>query len=96
MPKRGSGDIPEKFRKGADTWTFLQQARAEIDTVDAEMAALFERRMRAVADVVRYKAETGKPVFDAAREAAVLDKNTARHPPMRRCAPTTAPFSAMP
>ena len=42
------------------------------------MAALFERRMRAVADVVRYKAETGKPVFDAAREAAVLDKNTAR------------------
>ena len=56
----------------------LQQARAEIDTVDAEMAALFERRMRAVADVVRYKAETGKPVFDAAREAAVLDKSTAR------------------
>ena len=45
----------------------LQQARAEIDAVDAEMAALFERRMRAVADVARYKAETGKPVFDAAR-----------------------------
>ena len=56
----------------------LQQARAEIDAVDAEMAALFERRMRAVADVARYKAETGKPVFDAVREAAVLDKNTAR------------------
>ena len=37
----------------------LQQARAEIDAVDAEMAALFERRMQAVADVVRYKAETG-------------------------------------
>ena len=52
--------------------------RAEIDAVDAEMAALFERRMRAVADVARYKAETGKPVFDAAREAAVLDKNAAR------------------
>ena len=56
----------------------LQQARAEIDGIDAEMAALFERRMRAVADVARYKAETGKPVFDALREAAVLDKNTAR------------------
>ena len=27
----------------------LQQARAEIDAVDAEMAALFERRMQAVA-----------------------------------------------
>ena len=56
----------------------LQQARTEIDGIDAEMAALFERRMRTVADVARYKAETGKPVFDALREAAVLDKNTAR------------------
>lgn len=56
----------------------LQQARTEIDGIDAEMAALFERRMQAVADVARYKAETGKPVFDALREAAVLDKNTAR------------------
>ena len=55
----------------------LQQARAEIDAVDAEMAALFERRMQAVADVVRYKAETGKPVFDAAREADVITRNSA-------------------
>ena len=56
----------------------LQQARAEIDSIDAEMAVLFERRMQAVADVVRYKAKTGKPVFDAAREADVLARNTAR------------------
>lgn len=56
----------------------LQQARTEIDAIDAEMAALFERRMQAVADVARYKAQTGKPVFDAVREAAVLDKNAAR------------------
>lgn len=56
----------------------LQQARTEIDGIDAKMAALFERRMQAVANVARYKAETGKPVFDAVREAAVLDKNTAR------------------
>ena len=56
----------------------LQQARSQIDEIDAQMAALFEQRMQAVADVVRYKAQTGKPVFDATREAAVLDKNTAR------------------
>ena len=56
----------------------LQQARAEIDAVDAEMAALFERRMQAVADVVRYKAQTGKPVFDAMREADIIARNTAR------------------
>ena len=62
MPKRGSGDIPENPKRSRHM-DLLQQARAEIDTVDAEMAALFERRMRAVADVVRYKAETGKPVL---------------------------------
>ena len=73
----------------------LQQARAEIDTVDAEMAALFERRMRAVADVVALQGRDRQAGLDAAREAAVLDK-TRPASPMRRCAPTTAPFSAMP
>lgn len=56
----------------------LTQARSEIDTIDAQMAALFERRMQAVGKVAQYKAETGKPVFDAAREALVIEKNTAR------------------
>lgn len=56
----------------------LQQARVEIDAIDAQMAALFEQRMQAVTKVARYKAETGKPVFDAVREAAVIEKNTAR------------------
>ena len=33
----------------------LEQARAEIDTVDAQLAALFERRMAAVLQVAEYK-----------------------------------------
>ena len=56
----------------------LQQARQKIDAIDAQMAALFEQRMEAVAQVALYKAQTGKPVFDAAREQVVLDNNTAR------------------
>lgn len=56
----------------------LQQARAQIDEIDAQMAALFEQRMQAVGQVAQYKAATGKPVFDPAREDAVLTKNTAR------------------
>ncbi len=56
----------------------LQKARADIDAIDAQMAALFEQRMRAVGEVAQYKAATGKPVFDAARERAVLEQNTAR------------------
>ena len=56
----------------------LEQARAEIDAVDAQLAALFERRMTAVLQVARYKQAHGLPIFDAAREAAVLEKAAAR------------------
>lgn len=56
----------------------LQQARVQIDAIDAQMAALFEQRMEAVAQVAQYKATTGKPVFDPEREAQVIAKNTAR------------------
>ena len=56
----------------------LQQAREEIDRVDKEMAQLFVRRMRAVEMVSDYKREHGLPIFDAAREDAVVAKNSAR------------------
>ena len=56
----------------------LQQARAEIDDIDAQLAALFERRMHAVEKVARYKAETGKAVYDPAREQALLQAGAAR------------------
>lgn len=56
----------------------LQQARGQIDEIDAQMAELFARRMAAVAEVARYKAATGKPVFDPAREQQVLERNAAR------------------
>ena len=56
----------------------LEQARDEIDTVDAQLAALFERRMAAVLQVAEYKRAHGLPVYDAARETAVLEKAAAR------------------
>ena len=46
----------------------LDKARAEIDAVDAQLAALFERRMAAVLAVAAYKKAHGLPIFDAARE----------------------------
>lgn len=52
----------------------LEQARAEIDTVDAQLVALLERRMAAVLQVAEYKRAHGLPVYDAARETAVLEK----------------------
>ena len=56
----------------------LEQARQEIDAVDAELAALFERRMKAVLAVARYKKEHGLPIYDPTREARVLEKAAAQ------------------
>lgn len=53
----------------------LQRLRAEIDGIDKEMAALFERRMQAASGVAAHKREHGLPVLDAGREDAVLQKN---------------------
>ena len=55
----------------------LLQAREEIGSIDAEMAALFCRRMQAVCRVAAYKKDTGMPVFDGARERALIERNCA-------------------
>lgn len=56
----------------------LEQARQEINAVDEQMAALFERRMRAAGQVAAYKKERGLPILDKGREQAVIEKNLAR------------------
>ncbi len=56
----------------------LQKARQEIDLVDREMARLFERRMKAVAEVAAHKKKHGLPIFDPDREEAVVRKNAER------------------
>lgn len=56
----------------------LDEIRKQIDEIDKEMAALFERRMQVAADVAAYKRENNMPVLDAAREEAVVQKNVAR------------------
>ncbi|MBQ8073474.1 MAG: chorismate mutase [Clostridia bacterium] len=50
----------------------LESAREEINRIDAEMAALFEARMKAVAGVAAYKKENGLPIRDPAREEALI------------------------
>ena len=56
----------------------LEQARREIDAVDAQLASLFERRMRAVVQVARYKKEHGLPIHDPVREEQVLERSARR------------------
>jgi len=53
----------------------LSEARAKINEVDERMARLFEERMQAAKVIADYKKEHALPVYDAAREKAVIDRN---------------------
>ena len=52
----------------------LEKQRAEIDAIDREIVALFERRMQVVVDVARIKKENGIAILDATREKEVSAK----------------------
>lgn len=52
----------------------LGQLRTQIDAIDSQIVALYEQRMDICSQVARYKIETGKKVFDKAREEEKLQK----------------------
>ena len=54
----------------------LEEARRIINEVDAKMAELFVKRMRAVEMVYEHKREHGLPILDEKRESAVIEKNS--------------------
>ena len=56
----------------------LEQAREIINEVDARMADLFVRRMRAAELVYEHKKEFGLPILDQKREDAVIAQNAVR------------------
>ena len=52
----------------------LAELREQIDAVDRELLPLFIARMKLSADVAEYKRQNNMPVYDAVREAAILDR----------------------
>ncbi len=50
----------------------LLELRAQIDEIDREIVSLYEKRMDVSKQVAEYKIETGKKVFDKAREEEKL------------------------
>lgn len=56
----------------------LDQYRVEIDLIDQELTALFEKRLEAVLKVGEYKKTHQLPILDTSREEAVIRKNTER------------------
>ena len=55
----------------------LEEARQIINEVDAEMAKLFVKRMRAAELVSEHKLEHGLPILDQKREDAVIERSSA-------------------
>ena len=51
----------------------INDYRLEIDAIDIEIVKLFSQRMRVCAEIARYKAQNGLPVFDAGRESKKMD-----------------------
>lgn len=66
----------QEIAKGSETMSKLEEARLTINEVDEAMAQLFEKRMQAVEEVVKYKKEHHLPVLDEKREAFVIEHNT--------------------
>ncbi len=55
----------------------INDARKEIDSIDRELTALFEKRMKLSAKIAGYKRENGLPVLDSSREREIVERLTA-------------------
>ena len=58
----------------------LDETRAKITEIDAQIVSLFEERMNLAKDVAEYKYATGKPILDAGKEAQKLTNIAAAMP----------------
>lgn len=56
----------------------LSQYRAELDALDSQLVALFEKRMHVARDIALYKHAHQMNILDAAREDAVLQSRAAQ------------------
>ena len=55
--------------------TKIDEARKEINKIDAQMAKLFEERMQWAKEIALYKKEFALPIFDKTREKELIEKN---------------------
>jgi monofunctional chorismate mutase len=66
------------YRKKGLTLRDIKELRDEIDNLDKQLVELLEKRLDVVTEVVKYKIDNNKPIFDASREEEVLAKNLQR------------------
>ena len=53
----------------------IEEVRGEIREADRQMAAIFEKRMRAVREIAAYKKEHGLQIENKEQERKVLESN---------------------
>lgn len=56
----------------------LTEDRNQIDAIDQEIAALFEKRFGVVKDIIDYKIENRLPILDSGREQEIIARNCER------------------
>ena len=56
--------------------TRLEKDREEIDSIDAEIVRLIEKRFTIVRDIIDYKIENRLPILDSGREQQIIEQNT--------------------
>lgn len=56
----------------------LDEARIKIDEIDSKIVELYEARMDAVLEVIKYKIENNIPILDSSRELVILEKSLAK------------------
>ncbi|KGN02619.1 chorismate mutase [Clostridium novyi A str. 4570] len=54
----------------------LKKLRDDIDSIDKELIALFQKRMETVLKVAEYKKKNNIPILNANREDEVINKNS--------------------
>lgn len=54
----------------------LSQQRKQIDQIDREIVALFEKRTKLTEEVAAIKLKNGLDILDSGREEAIIDKVT--------------------
>ena len=58
----------------------LKEIRDEIDAIDTQLAALFQRRMAVMDEVAQAKKASGVPTTDSSRENDILNRLAQQHP----------------
>lgn len=54
----------------------LEKLRSDIDEIDKELTALFEKRMNIVLEIAKLKEESHSPILDKSREEKIISKNS--------------------